>query len=277
MGNKYYRTYVTGEGDKKCMNVCFDSLHAVLDFINESERTEGYKYYHVSDEVSSSRDSFTKTHTFDEAGVLLTQGWEYMAHKLNDELKGLQSVKKAYTKNVYSPVGYQACVPRYLQGLPDSMIYKKQIPRKQPVLDVVKDIGYAGIISQETIIKESAKVLDLINTIEQKGTKTNLYISFVSWSGYKDCKYVNIQVKVKQSTQRMNIKQLAFPLVHPSMFRRIIFAVIERAEECKNFGIGYGHCTDYVKTKEFFKGKIYIPRILENEERITDINKYRVD
>ena len=101
-----------------------------------------------------------------------------------------------------------------------------------------------------------------------------MFVSFVSRNPETNG-YIDIRMKVKESSQRMNLKQLAFPLAHPSMFRRITFALIERIEDCQNFGAGYGFCTNWEDVKYLYKGEYYVPRNVKEEET-TDIEKYKV-
>lgn len=253
--------------------VMFNSITELVQFNRETERTQFYKNYHMSDELGFSRYSFTKTNSYEEAEDLLLHGWDEMAEKLTKKINNVKCQNGYKNKTVYDVQGYQACVPRYLQGMPDSMVSSKRIVTKQKVLNIVKDFGYSGSTSAETIENESIKVLKAVSDLESRGYRVNLSITFVS-----KCrgKYISMIVKIKNASQRMNIKQMAFPLVHPSMFRRIVFGMIERLEETKNFGSGYGYCTEYNETKHLFKGSYFIPRIV-CEEEITDIEKYKIN
>lgn len=255
-----------------CEEVIFNSIAELVKFNRETERTEFYRNYHVSDEGSSGY-SFTKTNSYEEAEDLLLHGWDEMAKTLNKKINvNVKSGNK--TKTVYDVQGYQCSVPRYLQGIPTNMINNKKVIQKQKVLDIVKDFGYSGVTKSETIERESIKLLKAVNELESKGYRCNVSIVIVSKKGYTN-NYVKMQVKIKNASQRMNIKQMAFPLVHPSMFRRIVFGIIERLEETKSFGSGYGWCTEYDEVKHLFKGSYFIPRIV-SENEITDMEKYKV-
>lgn len=255
-------------------SIIFDSINEVVKYNRGTERTPRYKKYHVSDGMGKGYEEFTSTSSYEEAEDLLLHGWEVGTLDLIKSLKSPSGALKRQICNTYSVAGYQPCVPRYLQGLPDSMIDHKVVTIKSKIVNIVKDIGYAGYVKAETMENESLKVLKLVQSLESKGYRVNLYISFVSDVPYTS-KKLNMQIKIKDSGQKLNIKQVAFPLVHPSMFRRIVFGLIERLEETKNFGNGYGKCTEYAEVKHLFKGNIYIPRIVD-EEVIVDINKYMV-
>lgn len=253
--------------------VMFNSITELVQFNRETERTQFYQNYHISDELGRSRYGFTKTNSYEEAEDLLLHGWDEMAEKLTKKINNVKCQNGYKNKTVYGVQGYQACVPRYLQGMPDSMVSNKRIVTKQKVLNIIKDFGYSGSTSAQTIEDESIKVLKAVSDLESRGYRVNLSITFVSRC--RGC-YRSIVVKIKNASQRMNIKQMAFPLVHPSMFRRIVFGLIERLPETECFGYGYGTCTEYNETKHLFKGDYFIPRIV-SETEITDIEKYKIN
>lgn len=250
--------------------IIFNSISEVVKYNREAERTTFYKQYHRSDELG--RYDFTKTNSYEEAEDLLLHGWDAMAEKLTKKMGNVKCQSGYKNKTMYSVQGYQASVPRYLQGIPENMIANKRVETKQKVLNIVKDFGYSASDSSGRIEKESIKVLRAVNDLESKGYRVNLSITFVS---RERGKYVGMMIKIKNSSQRMNIKQMAFPLVHPSMFRRIVFGLIERLPETQHFGYGYGWCTEYDEVKHLFQGNYFIPRIV-SEEEITDIQKYYI-
>lgn len=255
----------------------FNSINEVVKYNREHEHTKEFMHRHGSTNASDFYCKFTRTNSYEEAEDLLLHGWDEMAKELNNELNKIK-INSLGNKNrtVYSVAGFQCSVPRYLQGIPTNMISTKQIKTKQKVINITKDFGYASVVKAETIKKESIKVLKLIRDLESNGYRVNLNIAFVSQvyeinkPPYKVC----ISIRIKNATQKLNIKQLAFPLVHPSMFRRICFALIERLPECEWFGSGYGLCTNYEDEKHLFKGDYLIPTILKEKE-ITDIEKYK--
>ena len=96
-----------------------------------------------------------------------------------------------------------------------------------------------------------------------------------------DDAYINgpmFRVCLKKASQRLNLKQVAFPLIHPSMLRRILFALIERVPECKEgfVGYGYGNCVrDTHNVYKALKGQYLIPTMVQEEE-IQNIDKYKI-
>lgn len=250
--------------------VTFNSITEVLNFIDKHEVTEGYRAYMVSIE---GKYSFTKTHSFDEAMDLLKHGWESGAQKLNTQLKAVKTGDGFKTKQFYSVAGYQCSVPRYLQGIPTNMVNSKRIVTKNKVVNITKDICYNAGWDADKMIKQGVKFVELVNKIESTGTRCNVYV-MLGAKNYDN--KVCFKIKIKDSSQRMNIKQLAFPLAHPSMLRRILFALMERHKATKDMYNGYGTPIKFEELKSEFHKEYFVPREIE-EEHITDINKYWCD
>lgn len=211
----------------------FKSIGEFEKYINETPLNNVFRWT----ELASSRTgkgSFNKTHDFAEALDLLKYGWEDMAKKIEANLKLIASEVTPGTKQraEYSVAGFQASVPRYLQGLPTSMINKKSVPVKQKVITIVKHIGYSGDTLPETIMENSLKALQIVKKIEAQGYRVNLDIlSPVESSGGE---IAVCRVRVKSAAERMNIAKVAFPLVHPDMLRRMIFRFREVTPELKD-------------------------------------------
>ena len=257
--------------------VIFPSINNIVNFNRNTPQTEKMASINQSQAEGFRRTEFTGTTSYKETEGLLLHGWEDVSCELTKSLNATNTGLKTVSKNFFSPVGYQPCVPRYLLGLPDSMIQRKQIQQKQKVLNIIKSICYSSRVRTETIKEESLKVLKLIQSLESKGYRCNLYIVDGINKSWNTLEQTLIYLKIKESKQRLNIKQVAFPLVHPSMLRRIFFGVVERLESTKNVGIGYGKVLDEVsvkhKTKQIIKNTIVLPPIIKENE-ITNIEIY---
>ena len=257
--------------------VIFPSINNIVNFNRNTPQTEKMASINQSQAEGFRQTEFTGTTSYKEAEGLLLHGWEDVSCELTKSLNATNTGLKTVSKNFYSPVGYQPCIPRYLKGLPDSMIQRKQIQQKQKVLNIIKSICYPSYIRTETIKEESLKVLKLIQSLESKGYRCNLYIVDGIDKSRKVPEQTLIYLKIKESKQRLNVKQVAFPLVHPSMLRRIFFGVTERLESTKHVGTGYGTVLDEVsvkhKTKQIIKNAIVLPPIIKENE-ITNIENY---
>lgn len=258
--------------DNKTVEYKFNNIDEFVHFIRTTERCGIFKHEHRSDSNDAKSFIFTSTTDFNEAEDLLLHGWDIMAKKLNKRFTEVSMNNGYRNKPVYSVQGYQACIPRYLQGVQDNMVSSKRVQQKQKVVTIVKDICYDCKVTTKRIEEESIKVLKLIKTLETQGCRCNLFISCAACSKGET---VIFTIKIKDAPQRLNIKQVAFPMVHPSMLRRFMFAGIERVEENRSFSTNYGYAVEQNKLKQFYKGTIFIPNIV-NEQEITDIEKYKI-
>lgn len=173
---------------------------------------------------------FNYFQNFDEALNALKNGWEDGAKKINDTLtKTYISANKTKTVSKYDVVGFQASVPRYLQGIPANMINQRKMPAKQKVVTIVKHIGFLGNVEPEEIMDNSIKALAIIKRMEEQGTRCNLdVISPVNIGGLK----IVIRIRIKSSAERLNVGKIAFAIANPDMLRRIIFALRYTAYDC---------------------------------------------
>lgn len=255
----------------------FETITELVHFIKTNKPKEKLKKSNGYDSESTDKDRVinNKTKDFAEAEDLLLHGWEHGTKEIKNKVDAKDTGVAMKQKSVYDVVGYQASVPRYLQGIPTNMVNKTNIKQKNKVITINKCASYIWSTKPQVIIKESVKVLQLINRLEKQGFRVKLNVIFATRAENKTI----TKVKIKSSSQRLNIKQVAFPLCHPSMLRRIIFAVWERQEENANnkFCDGYGMVMYNYELKEYItKGEYLIPNIVYENE-IIDFDKYKVN
>lgn len=253
----------------------FETITELVHFIETNEPYENFLNRENGCYSLSGSYEFTKTNNFEEAKDLLLHGWEHGTKEIKKQVDVKQTGISTKQKNVYDIVGYQCSVPRYLQGIPTNMINSKPVLQKNKVITINKMANYGYNVDNKTIIKESVKVLQLVNRLEKQGYRVNLNVIFGT---YKKNQVIT-KVRVKNASQRLNIKQVAFPLIHPSMLRRIIFAVWERSKECsyRGFELDYGRVMDIGTIKQYLnKNEYLIPSVLEEQE-ITDIEQYKIN
>lgn len=136
------------------INISFNSIADVVNYIDTTERTLFYQKYHKSDDTNC---YFRGTHTMEEARDLLFHGWEDGAKQLKSKLDAKVNVNNSGYRNkaFYDIAGFQCSVPRYLQGIPTNMINNKKVIQKQKVVNITKDFGYSGTVTKETMMYES--------------------------------------------------------------------------------------------------------------------------
>ena len=239
----------------------FDSLNEFESYITNTQLNETFRWQKLSSTDGSY--GFTQTHSYEEATKLFKDGWSSMAQDITKKLKVIQNqVVDAHVQKVpYDVVGFQASVPRYLQGIPTSMVNKKLVPVKQRVITLDKDISYNCSITTAQIIEASVQTLQLIKKIEAQGIRVNLNLVWGVTAG--DTKEV-VKIHLKSANERLNISKLAFPLVHPSMLRRLCFRYLEVAPTVtKSYTWGYGAPMDGSQLKTYCKDEYVLPRLFD--------------
>lgn len=239
----------------------FDGLNEFESYITNTPLNDTFRWQKLSSTNGSY--GFTQTHSYEEATKLFKDGWDKMAQDLTKKLKVIQNqvVDAQVQKILYDVVGFQASVPRYLQGIPTSMVNKKRVPVKQRVITLNKDISYNCGITTEQIIEASVQTLQLIKKIEAQGIRVNLNLIWGVTAG--DTKEV-AKIRLKSANERLNISKLAFPLVHPSMLRRLCFRYLEVAPTVTNsYTWGYGCPMDGSQLKQYCKDEYVLPRLFD--------------
>lgn len=247
----------------------FDNIQELIGFITNTPLNKVFMWKTLgSSDSSSSYKEFCKTANFDEAMSMLKNGWDDMAKKLEKQikLKTRSEVTKTAPRATYSVAGYQACVPRYLQGVPDSMIYSKQVPVKQKVITINKQVNYLSGVTAEEIIEESVKAITVIAKLEAQGYRVQL--NAVTCSRDWDSGYIQItRTCIKKPGERLSMAKMAFPLVHPSMLRRIIFRYAEVNPDTPK-GWVYSYGSTIYEANKYFEDKAnavyYIPPFVKD-------------
>lgn len=241
----------------------FNSIHDLYNYITETPLNKAFQWAHL--QSSSGSESFTKTSSFEQASDLLRNGWKDGSEKLTKALKVEESKMEPIMRprQTYDVQGYQASVPRYLQGIPTSMVTKKNVPIKQKVITVSKSIDYNGGVSANQIQEESIKAFMIIKKLESQGYRVNLNLTM----GTSESFGFLIKIRVKNANEKLNISKMAFPIMHPSMLRRIMFRFIEVYPKItKEFVHGYGmpmRIDEIIKNKD--KDEVIIPSIIHKD------------
>ena len=211
----------------------FDNMNSLLKLIEEND---SICYTRSRDSNAKDFVGFYGTDTFEQAIDYAKHGWttgiEQMKTKINVKAQNDQF------KNVYDVAGGHVSVPRYLVGVPTNMIRKVPVERKDKVITVVRFCAALGSVSTNTMIENAIKFVQIIQNLEANGYRCNVDVAFGSSKNYihdlKPGDYKNysvVRVRIKKSSERLNIAKMCFPLVHPSMFRRLVFRLREMNED----------------------------------------------
>ena len=255
-------------------NVCeFESLKEFYDYICNTPLNETFRWSSLASSSPNNKKNWYDSKSFEEASELFKNGWQAGAEELTKKLKIAETDRDVQTvcKNILSMAGYQAIVPLYLNGVPNNMVNKKMVPIKNKVITINKTMSVSSSVSSETMKQESIKCFQIIKKIEASGYRVNLNLMFSTG-------HVCVKIRLKSANEKLNISKLAFPLVHPSMFRRLYLRFVETYPTIpKSYRWGYGHVPDENQFKSVCgKNEIVLPTLLRGHTE-NEIIKLSVD
>lgn len=239
----------------------FNNITDLVEYIDNTEPTKNFLYHQVS--KLKEKENFYGTSSFEEARNMLLNGYEEGAKLLNASIKQKMFHVKHKMKTIcYNDVtGYQPNIPLYLSGIPQHMINTKTIITPQKNVNYLRLLQVSYDIKTSEILDKNANFFEHVIALEQDKKRVGVDVGICV---VDDAKKVFIaSVPVKKQSQKLNIKQLSFPVLHPSMLRRIFCAVIERSDFCntKKFQKNYGLIPTSEMIQEIF-----------NETKIFDVN-----
>lgn len=138
---------------------------------------------------------------------------------------------------VYDVEGAQLDVARYLDGEPECwQKWDNQLTEGFGVrhVRIVFNCMISCDISTEVIRAKGASIAALVEALEYGGSRVQLDVA-IGYGAFE------AYVTVKLADQPLDLPRLVFALAHPSMARRLFFALLERQPEHKKLiGLGYG-------------------------------------
>lgn len=245
----------------------FSSLEDFYKYIINTPLNETFRFEKLSSVTG--RESFCGTKSFEEAVELFKNGWDRMSERLNNRLNAEGKFEPTMTyRNVQSVQGHYPIVPLYLMGIPNNMVTRKMVPMKQKVVTLNKSLNYSSKVKTEQIIEESIKAFRIIRKLESQNYRVNLNLVIGTSGGIFAStgeKYF-IKIRLKSANEKLNISKLSFPLVHPSMLRRLYFRFVEvHPPISRSFKHGYGRLQEPSILRAVWPDDILLPQFINKD------------
>lgn len=232
------KKYKVGSKKYRVMLETYSYAGGVVDDCKERRITDGC----FTDESTDSFGDWDGVDSYEEALDLMRNGYKPVVEQLKKELKGVkgqgEEKRISFQNNL---VGAVPIVPLAMMGVPNNMIDMKMKPIKCKVLDIYYDMTCSCGTDSKDIIENGRKLLSVIIKLEKQGYKFNLY-AMQSYCGDNDGDM--LCVKIKSSSQPMDLKRMSFPLTHTAFFRVIGFDWYSKTPEGK-YRSGYGRGLGY--------------------------------
>lgn len=251
----------------------YKSISEFYKYICDTPFNEPFRWAHHSSVESNYR--FAHTYSFDEAVNLLKHGWGEMAQKLTQRLNVCATPEvQRQMETIIDVAGFQPIVPLYLAGVPTNMVSRQFRPVKQKVVNITKLLNYSAGVSTEEIIEQSVIAMRIVKKLEAQGLRVNLSIAVGTAAG--DSEIVG-KIRLKGANEKLNVSKLAFPMVHPSMLRRLYLRYIEvEPHVTQRFVGGYGRPISYQRMQELLPNEVVLPSQFQcNPDQINTLDQLK--
>jgi hypothetical protein len=206
----------------------FPSLGVFLSTIDSRPMNKVFADYEIECSKTGSK-SFTTTKSYEEASELMIHGDSTNLDKLvavdgvdTSRLRGSKKVNRLQK----SVCGGFPLVPVYLTGVPKNMLASKKIVTKTKVINIIYNISVPGSLEASNIVKAGANMVSIIRYLERNGIRVNLYTIWATWEQKSNhrCAFF---IKIKDAGAPLNLLNIAYPIINPSMLRRHGFKWLE--------------------------------------------------
>lgn len=233
----------------------FEVFNSVQDFYDaistreinaQFERKYGKEGWKEKVASTTGSVSFTDTANFAVAENLAKKGYAKGAENLAKvdagNFSGQTQKRRAVQADV---VGFAPIVPNALLGVPKAMLNSTLQPRKIPVVSLYYEISANCSVSAEKMQETARKVLAAITAIERKNIRVELNVCNVQKTSNGTGQRMTCVIKLKDYRQPLDLLKIAYPLTHPSFFRRHMFRWMETVPELDttftDITTGYGY------------------------------------
>ena len=259
-----------------------DHYRSPTDVLNATSRPVN-KAWQGAKRSSHKDEDWGAVRSFVEAVEKAKEGYT----EVTEEMKQTYNTSRAYVNERIKPrqvlpinsyVGSTPNVTRAILGLPKDMRKMKFESRKVPGIELTYEIGLNCGYSDETLKERGARMLVLVSLFAMHNIPVKLSISDSHRGLRKNSDEILMyRQDIQDFGEPMNIRKVSYWLAHPSVHRRINFAITETSPYVEYHDSGYGwpianseeQC-DFVK--EFFKenfGSVFLtPRDFESDDDI---------
>jgi|GEM_PF-1116152 len=211
------------------MEYDFDSMRDLLGFVESAPLSNVWKNAKTYSE-DTENPGFYGTENLKEAMDLCKYGQHdsgynkllSLKENLDRYIKETERLPRQYNEFF----GFAPDVASYLMGHPLDMFNHKKRVRKK--VDVYFNLVNKAFTDKNQIFNRGAILFSLISKLEEMNADVNLF--FFAMSECNDQVHFS-KVIVKNEAQRLNTRNAYFPIVNPSMQRRIIFRLREKTPD----------------------------------------------
>lgn len=186
---------------------------------------------------------------YDGALKLADSGWHHGVETLH-QMTAKKAANLSVAKWTHDVVGDLPDIPRYIAGDPLCMIRHGHPKGKRPIITIAINVRTAALVTAQQMVNFGAAMCQLVERLEMSGRRVEL-IGYVRTNKHGRTKtHWAISWHIKRPEDKLDLAAVAFGLAHPAMWRRLIFAAMERSPkdmEDSFYGIEAGTAiTDFI-------------------------------
>ncbi len=214
----------------------FPSMSAAVEWCNTAP--DWNQTYNFEAQSKTGTKKFTGTNSWEEASQLAVHGWpeggEKIRHYAQSFFDDISSkiAQSDFVRGIEPGVGID--IGAYCAGEPEVWIQEhvRHVDGVgNRVLSVAYNISAEASVPRSVIMQRGALAVAMVQALETAGFSVEL--SVVSGAGLlcgkpKGTFHFDYAIRVKDSDQPINTDRVAFAIMHPSMLRRVGFAITER-------------------------------------------------
>lgn len=257
-------------GFRKSGRTIIREFQSWTDFVlcTGDESLQAWSQYNIerrSHKPDNPEKPFYSTPNFETAiDMALRTGWPEGRKLLYDSLVAVIPRPSIFASEIYEVAGPIPVVPIYITGDPACMQdwqSDRLAVNKIVRIDYSRSAGRG--IKPETTMNRGAAVLSLANSLEQQGYSTELRI--VNYVTEWETDFFSAIV-YKRAGEFLDIDRAAFALAHPSMHRRLVWALREQHKEIEGeYAGGMGSPNQNQFEETLAENTIFIPGADRNE------------
>lgn len=231
-----------GKGRRSTVFVTQFTWEGFLRFLQEDR--ESYLSLKSSHNTDPCQWDWFGSRSFKNALNLFKDGWAEGQKNLEDRVENFDITDHIERdKNRFeSFVGYAPNVSNFLTGNPVNM-FNKNNQKKKPCIHLVFDYGASAANSGEDYTNFGYYMIQVAKIFEAQGIATKLSIMpNFTLAAMRHAEVRSMSLTLKDFGEAFLYKDIAFPLCHPSFFRRFCFKFLESYDSSidRDFNGGYG-------------------------------------
>lgn len=222
----------------------FSSLVEMVDYAAATPKSKRK----ASDDRGSFKSEWTKSDSLEHAMELAHKGYGEIRPKVDAIMEVLEERLAERFGNrfvtEYAVSGGSVDMGKFVTGEPECMLDWVSEPAASMgrVVKVCLAGTVSSSISADMIVRRGTAVVALLDTLHKLGVGVELWWDSTIMGS--DMVEHSTAVRLHDSSEPLDVDNLMWAVAHPSMLRRVVFAVQERSETAQEQGVGggYGRC-----------------------------------